>query len=323
MIYFFYGDEEFSISNEIKGFRDKLDKNFIEMSYKTYNNPKFPDLIAILKSQPMMFGKMLIVINCLGYLSGKKAEESGFDEKQLKELAQTLENCSENLDVIFVAQLPPDSQKKIDKRRKIFKILSNFNSKEFLQIPSYKTAELEGWIKQRANKKDLKLPGNVVSLMLVQIGSNLRMLDSELEKLKVYAGDKPVTEEMVKEICTTGEDLFGFSQYLIAGKISQALEEYQKLLSKKHPLEILSFLHTQIKNCIEIKAYSGKYSQDEIAKMINMHPYRVKLELQKLKDVPLKNLVKLKQNLTQAEYKIKTGQSVMDIEREVEYAILR
>ena len=54
-----------------------------------------------------------------------------------------------------------------------------------------------------------------------------------------------------------------------------------------------------------------------------MHPYRVKLELQKLKQVPLKNLVNLKENLTQAEYKIKSGQSNLAPEREIEYAILR
>ena len=49
MIYFFYGDEEFNISNEIKKFKDKLDRNFIEMSYKHFNNPKFPDSVAALK----------------------------------------------------------------------------------------------------------------------------------------------------------------------------------------------------------------------------------------------------------------------------------
>ena len=64
MIYFFYGDEEFNISNEIKKFRSKLDKDFIEMSYKYFNNPKFPDLVAAIKSQPMMFGKMLVEIKC-------------------------------------------------------------------------------------------------------------------------------------------------------------------------------------------------------------------------------------------------------------------
>lgn len=323
MIYFFYGDEEFNISTEIKGFRNKLDKNFIEMSYKTYKNPKFPDLIAILKSQPMMFGKMLVVIDCLNYFCGKKSEESGFDDKQIKELEEALSNCNENIDIIFVAYTPPDSQKKIDKRKKIFKLFSKYNAKEFVQLPSYKTAELETWIKKQAQTKDLKISNEIASTMLIQIGSNLRMLDSELEKLKVYAGENPVTTDMVKEICTTGEDLFGFTNNLISGNIGKALEEYQKILVKKHPLEILAALHTMLRNSIRIKAYGSKYSSDEIAKMINMHPYRVKLELQKLKNVSLKDMVKLKKNLTDAEYKIKTGQSAMEAEREIEYAILQ
>ena len=327
MIYFFYGDEEFNISQEVKGFRDKLDKNFIEMSYKTYKNPKFPDLIAILKSQPMMFGKMLIVVDCLNYFCGKKKDEGNFDfdDKQLAELSQTLEDCNENLDVIFVAYVSPDDQKKkkIDKRRKIFKLLSKYNSKEFLQLPSYKTEEYETWIKKQAGTKDLKLSNEVASEILLQVGINLRTLDSELEKLKVYAGDKPVTCDMVKEICTTGEDLFSFTNALIVGDIQKALEEYQKILVKKHPLEILASLHTILRQNIQIKAYGSKYSSDEIARMINMHPYRVTLELRKLKNVSLKNLVRLKKNLTDAEYKIKTGQSAMEPEREVEYAILR
>ncbi len=323
MIYFFYGDEEFNISNEIKKFKDKLDKDFIEMSYKYFNNPKFPDLVAAIKSQPMMFGKMLLEINCLSYLSGKSAEDGGLDDKQIKQITEALEGVSENLDIIFVAQLPPDSQKKIDKRKKFFKVLSKYNAKEFPQIPSYKTAELESWIKQQGILKDLKLSDTVVSEMLIQIGSNLRLLDSELEKLKIFAGDNPVTIDMVKEICVTNEDLFAFADFLILENKSKALIEYQKLLTKKHPLEILSVLHTLLHSKIQIKANSAKHNADEIAKIINMHPYRVKLELQKLKNISLKNLVKLKENLTEAEYKIKSGQANLDIDREIEYAILQ
>lgn len=323
MIYFFYGDEEFNIFNEIKKFKEKLDQNFIEMSYKSYNNPKFPDLIAIAKSQPMMFGKMLIVIDCLNYLSSKKADDTGFDDDQIKQLTQALDDCPENLDIIFFAKLHPESQKKIDKRKKLFKLLAKYNSKEFAQIPSYRTEELESWIKNQAKTKNLKLSDEVASTILVQVGSNLRVLDSELEKLKIFAGEKTVTKDMVKEICVTNEDLFGFIDFLITGNIPKALEEYQKLLTKKHPLEILLTLHTMLHRSITIKGYNQKLSQDEIAKMVNMHPYRVKLEIQKLKNISLKNLVQLKKKLTDVEYKIKTGQSTLDVEREVEYAILR
>ena len=323
MIYFFYGDEEFNISNKIKEFKSKLDKDFAEMSYKYFNNPKFPDLISAIKSQPMMFGKMLVEINCLGYLSGKSADDKSFDDKQFKQLAEALDCSSDNVDVVFTAQLPPDSQKKIDKRKKLFKLLSKYNAQEFNQIPSYKTAELESWIKQQAKSKDLKISDDIAGAILFQVGSNLRMLDSELEKLKIYAGKSPVTKEMIKEICVTNEDLFVFIDYLVEGNKSKALLEYQKLLSKKHPLEILSVLHTLLHGRIQIKAYSAKHSPDEIAKIINMHPFRVKMEIQKLKNVSLKDLVKLKQNLTDAEYRIKSGQSNLDIDKEIEYAILQ
>lgn len=323
MIYFFYGDEEFNISNKIKEFKSRLDQDFAEMSYKYFNNPKFPDLISAIKSQPMMFGKMLVEINCLGYLSGKSSDDKSFDDKQFKQLAEALDCSSENVDVVFTAQIPPDSQKKIDKRKKIFKLLSKYNAQEFNQIPSYKTAELEGWIKQQAKSKDLKISDEVAGAILFQVGSNLRMLDSELEKLKIYAGKSPVTKEMIKEICVTNEDLFVFIDYLVEGNKSKALLEYQKLLAKKHPLEILSVLHTLLHGRIQIKAYSAKHSPDEIAKIINMHPFRVKMEIQKLKNISLKDLVKLKKNLTDAEYKIKSGQSNLDIDKEIEYAILQ
>ena len=63
--------------------------------------------------------------------------------------------------------------------------MSKYNAKEFAQIPSYKTAELESWIKLQAKSKDLKLTDEVAANILLQVGSNLRMLDSELEKLKI------------------------------------------------------------------------------------------------------------------------------------------
>lgn len=153
MIYFFYGDEEFNISNEIKKLKSNLDKDFIEMSFKQFNNPKFPDLIAAVRTQPMMFGKMLIVINCLTYLSGKSSDENGFDDKQIKQLTEALDNVSENLDVIFVAQLPPDSQKKIDKRKKYLNFYQNITQRNLFKFHHTKQQNLKIGLNNRQNQK--------------------------------------------------------------------------------------------------------------------------------------------------------------------------
>lgn len=316
-VYFFYGEEDFDIENEIKKLKKGLDKNFLEMSFKTFDNPKFPDLIAILRTQPMMFGKMLIVINCLDYFS------KTFEDKEMKEIEKALEDNNENLDIVFVAQLPRGEGKKLDSRKKFFKILAKQNAKEFPVIPTYKTAELESRIAKLAKDKGLKLDKHAVTALISQIGNNLRQIDKELEKLKLFAYPKDIaTSDMVKEICVSNEDLFAFSDLLMENQKDKALLEYRKLLYTRYPLEILSTLQTMLRRWIILKARAQTSSTLELAKMTGQHEYVVKLNLQRLKKTNLKDLVKLKQNLTDAEYRIKAGLA-LNIEKEVENALFR
>lgn len=313
-VYFFYGEEDFNIEQEIEKLKKGLDKNFLEMSFKTYDNPKFPDLISILRTQPMMFGKMLVVINCLDYFS------KTFDDKEIKQIAEVLEENNGNLDIVFVAQLKRDEGKKLDSRKKFFKTLSKYNAQEFAVIPTYKTAELEGWIIKQAKAKKLKMDTNTATAMISQIGNNLRQLDTELDKLQLMAYPQNViTPDMVKEICISNEDLFAFSDYLLEGKKDLALREYRKLLEKKYCMEIVSTLQTMLRRWIFLKAKSSECTPMELSRLTGQHEYVVKLTLQKLKKTNLKDLVKLKQNITEAEFKIKSGQAP-NAEAEVENA---
>lgn len=313
-VYFFYGEEDFNIEQEIEKLKKGLDKNFLEMSFKTYDNPKFPDLISILRTQPMMFGKMLVVINCLDYFS------KTFDDKEIKQIAEALEENNDNLDIVFVAQLKRDEGKKLDSRKKFFKTLSKYNAQEFAVIPTYKTAELEGWIVKQAKAKKLKMDTGAATAMISQIGNNLRQLDTELDKLQLMAyPQNVVTPDMVKEICISNEDLFAFSDYLLEGKKDLALREYRKLLEKKYCMEIVSTLQTMLRRWIILKAKSAECTPMELSRLTGQHEYVVKLTLQKLKKTNLKDLVKLKQNITEAEFKIKSGQAP-NAEAEVENA---
>lgn len=313
-VYFFYGEEDFNIEQEIEKLKKGLDKNFLEMSFKTYDNPKFPDLISILRTQPMMFGKMLVVINCLDYFS------KTFDDKEIKQIAEALEENNDNLDIVFVAQLKRDEGKKLDSRKKFFKTLSKYNAQEFAVIPTYKTAELEGWIIKQAKAKKLKMDTGAATAMISQIGNNLRQLDTELDKLQLIAyPQNVVTPDMIKEICISNEDLFAFSDYLLEGKKDLALREYRKLLEKKYCMEIVSTLQTMLRRWIILKAKSSECTPMELSRLTGQHEYVVKLTLQKLKKTNLKDLVKLKQNITEAEFKIKSGQAP-NAEAEVENA---
>lgn len=318
-IYFFYGDEDYNIELEIKKLKKKLlDKNFAAMNFKTANNPNFPDLVALLRTQPMMFGNQIIVINCENYFS------KTFEDNQLEEISKALEDNIDSLCIIFIAVLPRNEGKKVDSRKKIYKILTKFaQTQEFPTFRTYKIEDISNWINKEAKKLEITLERDAALALIEQVGNNLRELAQELEKLKLLAYPQNViTKKMVKEICISNEDLFGFADFLLKNDKGHALLEFQKLLDKKHPLEILTALQTMLRKWILIKSKSTEMSLFEISKLTGQHEFVVKTTLEKMKGTPLKDLVNLKQNLLEAEYKIKSGQSINHIS-ELECALLK
>lgn len=319
-VYFFYGDEDYNIELELEKMSSKLNPDFKSMSLQTLDNPNFNTLITALRTTPMMFGEMLIIINAEDYLLPNK---NSFEDSELSEIEDALKNNPETLNIVFVARLPRDENKKPDSRRKLYKILSKFNVKEFPTFKTYKTAEIAGWIKTQAKKKDITLEDNAISVLIEQIGNNLREFNTELDKLKLIAyPEKKVTKKMVEDICISNEDLFTFAELIMKGERDRALLEFNKLLDKKHPLEILSAVQTMLKKWIILKTKSTSATPAELAKLTGQHEFVVKQNLQKLKNTTTADLVKLKQNLFEAECKIKSAEAI-DITREVECAIIR
>ena len=318
-VHFFYGDEDYNIELEIKKLKKKLlDKSFAVMNFKIADNPSFPDLISLLRTQPMMFGNMMVVINCENYFS------KTFEDNQLEEISKALEDNVETLCIIFTAILPRNEGKKIDSRKKIYKIITKYaSSQEFPTFKTYKIEDISNWINKEAKKHEITFEKDANLTLVEQVGNNLRELAKELEKLKLLAYPKTViTKKMVKEICILNEDLFSFADFLLRGAKGHAILEFQKLLDKKHPLEILSALQTMLRKWIIIKSKSREMSLFEISKLVGQHEFVVKTTLEKMKETPLKDLVALKQNLIQAEYKIKSGQSI-NAEEEVKIALLK
>ena len=316
-IYFYYGDEDYLIEQEILKFRNKLDKEFSDMNYRKYENLNFSDFISVLRTIPMMFGNMLIVIDCLEYMS------KDFEKSQIDEIKSALDSNDKNVDIILTAIYPRDNDKKLKTKSAIFQLLKNYNACEFQAIRTYKVKELSVIIKKMAVDKKITIKQDACEALIEHLGNNLRDFNEELNKLAITVYPRTeITLDDVKNNCFTNEDLFNLTDYLLKGERGKAVIEYRNLITKKYPLEILSALQTMIRKWIVTKLKSKSLSPLEISKITKQNEYVVKLAMQKLQKVPMKDLVNLKQNLFEAEYKIKNAKS-LNVEEEIENALLK
>ena len=322
MLYFYHGQEDFLIESELNKLKDKLmDKAFLATNFRVYDNPKFPELMDILRTPSLMFGSILAVINCEKYFFDTKGKIS-FDDKEIKQIEETIQTIPETLNIVFVCKIERESTKKIDTRRKLYKILAkNTTMTEFPEWKTY-SKELPSWIQKQAKQKDLIIASDVVQFLIDRLGTNLRIINSELDKLKlaIYP-TKAVTKEHIQNICTSSEDIFVLTDYILKGEKDKALLEFQKLCTNKHYLEILAVLQTNFSKMASIKVDSVNKSPMEIAAKNHLPEFIVKKHLEKLRKVPMDRIIKIRKNLLEAEYRVKTGEMSF-YELPVELALL-
>jgi len=310
-VYLFWGQEEYLIEKEIKKLKNGLlDASFAAMGYKTFDNPPFSALLDALQGAPLMFGNTLSVINIDKYLTGTGIS---LDDKQLESIDYALKNLNSSLNIIFVCKIARDENKKPDSRKKLYKIISKYSDvREFAQYRNYDKT-LPAVIISMAKEKDLTVSAGAASCIIEQLGTNLTLINSELEKLKtaVYP-EKTVKPEDIKKYCTSSDDIFALADLIIQGDKNKILEQYNLLSEKRHFLEISAFLQSSLQKFIFIKSCEKKMSAKDISLKLKMHEFIVQKTQDKLRRVSLKRLIQIKENLLHAEYMIKSGRAALE-----------
>ena len=307
-VFLFYGQEEYLMEKEIKKLKNELlDASFMSMSYKIFDNPDFNTLMDCLQSAPLMFGNTLTIINIEKYLIGNKMS---LDDKQIDSVNYALSNLSDNVNIIFVCKISRDENKKPDSRKKLYKTLAKYSQvREFAQYRSY-DKQLQSEILKMAKEKDLTISSDNVSFLIEQLGVNLTLIDSELEKLKIAIHpNKAINQDAIKKYCTSSEDVFILADLIIQGNKNEILKQYDLLTEKRHPLEIFSVLQSNFQRFVFVKNYEKKMRTKDIASKLKLHEFVVMKMQEKLRKISLDKLLKIRENLINAEYKLKTGQS--------------
>ena len=308
-IHFFWGDEDYLIENAVNKLKKEILHNDINpLNYKIVDNPPFSLFSETLRTNATMFGDIVIQIKCQKYFLSLKNEQK-LDDKQINQLVSDFHNIPERVHIILVCPTPRGEKKKPDSRKKIYKELQKLTKpQEFAAFKNYEEYKIIPVLSKMANDKGLKLNKNEASFLIQTTGASLRDLDSQLEKLKLYAyPDNIVTNDMIKEIAVNNADVMTVADLVLEKKYDKALKLISEVLQKEFPLKILALIQTMFSNFIKTKLYSQGMSSYDIASKLNQNEYVVKMNLEKLASVAIDEIIRIKINLEEIEFKLKTG----------------
>lgn len=102
---------------------------------------------------------------------------------------------------------------------------------EVRRFPVPRGEELARWIRTRAKAKGASVSPGALRLLNQFVGANLRLLDSELEKLSLYAGEEQIDEGHVRRMVAQVREasIFAAVDAIVQGNPSLALKLLRKL----------------------------------------------------------------------------------------------
>lgn len=243
--------------------------------------------LADAMSVPFFGEKRLVFIMRPYFLTGeikKNKLEHNFDE-----LLAYLADPEPTTTLVFMAPYAKlDERKKIVKQLKKSAIVVDNSPLSEAQVRKYLTTDLQ--------TKGYTISPQALEILLQRTDANLTAIANELPKLLLVAEDKKITAEQVKAMVSRSleQNVFDLVELVLKRDTAQALALYQELLQQKEePLKINAILEGQFRLLLQVEILQKHgYAQGNIASTLKVHPYRVKLALQKtrvFKRVDLKN----------------------------------
>lgn len=186
--------------------------------------------------------------------------------------------------------------------------------------------EVNRYIKDLVKNKNYRFMDDAFQLFLERTDGELTNMMHELEKLFLYHKDtKTITKKSVDQLVpkTLEQNVFELNNLILNNQVDASMNVYHDLLiQKEEPIKIVALLISQFRILLQVKILQKQgYQQGDIAKMLKVHPYRIKLSLQNVRKYDQTILSEALNYLIDADFKMKTGQ--INQELQIELFIMR
>lgn len=297
MIYILYGTINYLINKEISKIIE--DNNIDEVNINKYDltNTYLTDIINDASSMSLFDDKKVIIVNNSYIFTGttKKALE-----QDSTILENYLNNINDNTILIFIV-----NNDKLDERKKITKLVKKIGTvKEFNNIDNISL------VKELFS--DYNISTDNIKYLLERVGDDTTLLATEIGKIKIYKDkDKNITKDDITNLISKSLEVNNFKliDAIINKNKNEAIMLYQdRIKLNEEPIAIIIALANQIRIMYQVnELYLNGYTENNIASILKIHPYRVKLANQNSKKYDSDILLNYLKQLANLDISIKTG----------------
>lgn len=286
MILFWYGENQFAITQQLAGLKQKyIEKTGSEgdLHNLNMNDHEVSELLNALRVVPMFVTSRLVVVRDL---SAKKPDQKVIDE--------IIKSTPESTNLVLIESNP-------DKRSVFFKSFSKQpGAKEFKNLGR---PQLLAWVQNEAKKVDGSISSADASYLLDLCGSDQWRLHNELQKLLAFS--PKIIKKTIDELVVPSVEYSSFAlvDSLVKKDLPRTLKLYDQLVTQGEADQmILGAVMYQYRVFLAILAGG------DAAKSLSISSYALQKSQKTAQDLGVDGLKQAYNLLAKADLAIKTGQ---------------
>lgn len=263
--YLIYGVDKYLIDKEIDKIikKNKIDNNSI-IRY-SLNEDSIDNILEDANTFNLFSDAKLIIVNDANIFTSS-------NDILTDKIINYLNNYNDKSYLVFT--LLSD---KIDNRKKITKVMSDKGNVIDLNKKEVDTNYIISYLKENGYQINM----SDVRMILNKVGNNLFSINNELDKLMLFKlEDKVIDKNSIDLLINENIDssLFALVDSITNKDKNKMLKLYHECLLESDPIMIINMLANKYILLYQVKRLiSDGYSDDKIAKELEVHPYPVKL----------------------------------------------
>jgi DNA polymerase-3 subunit delta len=321
MLYILHGEDEFTRSEQLAGWRARLGEpttsslNTIVLDGRKVT---LPELVQACDALPLLGRRRLVIVEDFwsrfepperGRARGRPRKMSAADAAFVEALLEYLPRVPETTRLVFV------EGRSLSRANPVFDLLpadeKRVHIKEF-RPPAERN--LGPWIRRRMEAKGGTITAPAARQLASLVGNDLRQLDGELEKLLAYANyQRPVTVDDVHSLVSTKHlvDVFDLVDAMGLRRGEAAMRHLHELLDAgAAPLYLLHMIVRQFRILLSVKELLSKgATPSQIQRELGIkHKFIVEKASRQAHHFSMARLESIYAHLADVEQDIKTGQ---------------